>query len=305
MIAAMVSMGINVFANYLLIFGKWGLPALGIRGAAIGTLIGATCGVAVLVAAYLQKWVREQFDVVRGFRFDPAMMKRLLYFGYPAGIEFFLNFLAFTTMILIFHAQGPATATAITTVFNWDMVSFVPLLGVEIAVASLVGRYMGARRPEVAHRSAMSGLKIGWVYSSVILVLFVFFPAYLVSIFRPDKPDAIFTAAEPMAVFMVRLASLYVMIEAVVVVFTGALRGAGDTFFAMLISVTLHWILVPTLLIMFHTFDSSPRPRGRWLSGLPALQCVVFPAIPQREMEDDRGRWAGGNPDGGRGGGVS
>ena len=75
-------------------------------------------------------------------------MRKLLRFGYPA-VELFLNLLAFTSMILLFHSHGLATATAVTIVFNWDMVSFVPLLGIQIGVVSLVERYMGgAGRPD-------------------------------------------------------------------------------------------------------------------------------------------------------------
>ena len=101
-------------------------------------------------------------------RYDGEVMRKLLRFGYPAGVELFLNLLAFTSMILLFHSHGLATATAVTIVFNWDMVSFVPLLGIQIGVVSLVGRYMGAGRPEIAERVTRSGLKMGWSYSSVI-----------------------------------------------------------------------------------------------------------------------------------------
>ena len=119
-------------------------------------------------------------------------MRKLLRFGYPAGVELFLNLLAFTSMILLFHSHGLATATAVTIVFNWDMVSFVPLLGIQIGVVSLVGRYMGAGRPEIAERVTRSGLKMGWSYSSVILVLFVGFPEQLVAVFQPGGQDPIF-----------------------------------------------------------------------------------------------------------------
>ena len=118
-------------------------------------------------------------------------MRKLLRFGYPAGVELFLNLLAFTSMILLFHSHGLATATAVTIVFNWDMVSFVPLL-IQIGVVSLVGRYMGAGRPRIAERVTRSGLKMGWSYSSVILVLFVGFPEQLVAVFQPGGQDPIF-----------------------------------------------------------------------------------------------------------------
>ena len=259
MVAAVVSMVANIGLNYVLIFGKFGVPALGIRGAAYGTILGGLLGLSVLVAAYLWPSIRREYQVLTSLRFDREAMGKLLWFGYPAGVEMFLNVLAFTGMVLAFHAHGPATATATTIMFNWDMVSFVPLIGIQIGVMSLVGRYMGAGDPDTAHRAAMSGIKCGWVYSSVILVLFACFPEQLVNVFRPLSPDPVFDQAAPTAVFMIRLASLYVMIEAVVTVFSGTLRGAGDTFWAMCISVTLHWLLLPILIVMLHWAGMSPE----------------------------------------------
>lgn len=259
MVAAAVSMVANMGLNYVLIFGKFGAPALGIRGAAYGTILGGLLGLSVLAAAYLWPSIRREYRVLQSLYFDREAMGKLLWFGYPAGVEMFLNVLAFTGMVLAFHAHGPVTATATTIMFNWDMVSFVPLIGIQIGVMSLVGRYMGAGDPDTAHRAAMSGIKTGWVYSSVILVLFACFPEALVSVFQPVDADPIFEQAIPTAVFMIRLASLYVMIEAIVIVFSGTLRGAGDTFWAMCISVTLHWLLLPILIVMLHVLGMSPE----------------------------------------------
>jgi MATE family multidrug resistance protein len=259
MLSAITAMVVNIGMNYVLIFGKFGLPALGIRGAAYGTIIGGICGLGVLVAAYLRRGNRREYDVWHSLRFDGEAMKKLWWFGYPAGVEMFLNLVAFTAMILTFHAHSLATATATTIMFNWDMVSFLPLIGLEIGVMSLVGRYMGAGSPDTAHRAAMSGLKSGWVYSAAILILFMFFPNQLVEVFRPAHDDPVFVQAVPTAVFMIRLASVYVLIEAVVIVFVGALRGAGDTFWAMCISVALHWLLVPILFVILHVMDLTPE----------------------------------------------
>jgi len=250
-------MAVNVCANYVLIFGKLGFPALGIRGAAYGTVLGGACGVAVLAFAYFGAKNRAEFGVGRSFFFDAEAMAKLWRFGSPAGFEFLLNMTAFNAMILMFHSRGPVAATAATVLFNWDLVAFVPLIGMEIGVTSLVGRYMGAGKPDVAHRSAMSGIKIGCIYSAVMLALFAGFPDTLVGVFRPAAADSVFEAAAPTAAFMIRLAAVYVSIEAVVLVLMGALRGAGDTFFAMLISVATHWILVPTLYVMLHVMNTS------------------------------------------------
>lgn len=263
MLSALTAMAVNVPANYVLIFGKFGVPPLGIRGAAYGTVVASFCGLLVLAGAYLARENRREFGVMQALRLDAAVMRTFLRFGSPAGVEMFLNLLAFTTMILVFHSHGLATATAVTVVFNWDMVSFVPLLGLQIGVVSLVGRYMGAGRPDIAERATFSGLKMGWGYSSVILVLFGFFPEQLVSVFRPAGPDPVFAQAASLAAGMLRLAALYVMADAVMVVFSGALRGAGDTFWAMGVSVALHWLLVPVLLLSLKVFHLPPQ--SAWL----------------------------------------
>src|SRR5207248_7378215 len=111
-------------------------------------------------------------------------------------------------------------------------------------VTSLVGRYMGAGKPDIAHRATMSGLRLAWFYGFFTLIAFSCFPGPLVSIFRPGHGGESFSEAYGMAVFMLRLASIYVLADATNLVFSGALRGAGDTFWAMTISVGLHWVLV-------------------------------------------------------------
>lgn len=247
MLAAMVAMTINVGANYVLIFGHFGVPALGLRGAALGTIFAGLCGLLVLAAAYFSRANRQSYQIRQSLHFDARVMGKLLRYGSPAGTEMFLNLLAFTLIILIFHGDGLITATAITLVFNWDLVSFVPLIGIQVAVVSLVGRYMGAQQPEIAAQVAISGLKMALFYSGLILLLFVSCPEELIGVFAPAISDPIFTQARPLAVSMLRLAAVYVLADAMMVVFSGALRGAGDTFWTMCLSVGMHWLLVLVL----------------------------------------------------------
>ena len=259
MASSLTAMVVNVCLNYVLIYGKLGVPAMGIRGAAYGTVAGGLCGLAVLAAVYFSRENLKEFHIPEALRFDRIVMGKLLRFGSSVGAEMFLNILAFNTMIFIFYSRGPVTATAATIMFNWDMVSFVPLIGVEIGVTSLVGRCMGAGDPKTAHRSVQSGLKMGLMYSAAILVLFAGFPGLLVKAFRPDVADSIFASAEPTAAFMIRVASLYVLTEALLVVYIGALRGAGDTLWAMGISVTLHWLSAGVLALLLIVMGASVK----------------------------------------------
>lgn len=260
MLAACVAMVVNAVMNYALIYGKLGFPALGIVGSAYGTIIGSCMGLVVLVATYLKKQNRREYFIGSSLSFNKDVIKKLLHYGYPAGLEMFLNLLAFNTMVMMFQSHGLVTATAATVMFNWDMVSFVPLIGVEIGVTSLVGRAMGAGNPELAHASVISGLKLGSLYSAVIFILFVGFSGTLVGLFRPfETGPSVFTEAFPMAVFMIKTASIYVIVESVLIVFVGALRGAGDTLWAMCLTVSLHWAMVATSFVMLRLLKLTPQ----------------------------------------------
>lgn len=255
--ASIFAMLVNVVLDYIFIFGKFGLRPMGIEGAAIASVCGAFTAVVILVFAYLKKTNRLEFLVLKSFRFDWKIMRTLIHYGYPAGLELFLNLLGFSIITSIFHSQGDIIATATSVMFNWDLVAFIPLLGVEIAVTSLVGRYMGAGRPQVAHRAALSGIKSGLFYSFVILLLFVLIPDLLVHLFRPDEYSDIFEKSVPLAIKMIKLASLYVLADAIMIALVGALRGAGDTHFTMYVSVLSHWSLIPILYLTLNVFKLS------------------------------------------------
>lgn len=258
MFATLSAMILNVILNYLLIYGKFGLPQLGIAGAGIATISGHFLAAVILVYSYFRKENRTAFFTAHTLRFNGAIMKKLLRFGYPAGLEMFLNFFAFSAMTQIFQSLGAGVATATTIMFNWDLMAYIPLLGIEIAVTSLVGRYMGARKPEIAEKAAYSAVKVGMVYSTVTMILFIVIPGVLVNVFRPDVPSQAFTDAVPLATSMIRLAALYVLAEAMMVAFVGALRGSGDTIFAMMWSVCAHYSFVVMLWIMFKVLHVPP-----------------------------------------------
>jgi len=255
MVASAISLVVNVAANYVLIFGKLGFPALGIRGAAFGTIFAALCGVAVLAMRYFSRENRERYGTAKGWRLQRPIMAKLWRFGFPSGVEFFLNLMAFNLIVLAFHSKGLAVAASVTVALNWDMLSFIPMLGLNIGVASLVGRYMGARQPDLAHRATMSGVKLVSFHAILLVFLFSLLAGPMVEVFLPASEGQSYA----LAVFMVRLVSVYVFADAVGLVFSGALRGAGDTFVTMCISVGAHWILLLVTFSMLKGFYASPK----------------------------------------------
>ena len=258
MISSLVTMTVNVAVNYVLILGRLGFPSLGIRGAAIGTIVGSVCGLLVVIAGYyLYHRGNAKYAIGRSFHFDSLVMKKLLRFGYPGGLEFFLNLLAFDLLVLLFHSYGTEVAASVTIAFNWDLVSFIPIIGVNIGVTSLAGRFMGAGEPDQVDRTTLSGLKIAGLYSILMLFLFVVIPEPLVLIFvaNPESSQELIE----LAVFMLRMVALYVMADSVALVYSGALRGSGDTFWTMVISVCFHWLFVVEAVVMVAVLRLEPR----------------------------------------------
>lgn len=276
---------VNVAASYALIFGRLGFPALGVRGAAIAVLVGSFAGLAVLAIAYFRRANRREFGVMAGLRPDLPLLRRLLRFGAPYGLEFFLNILAFNVLVQTFHSYGAPEAAAMTIAFSWDMVSFIPLQGVSIAVISLVGRRMGAGDPDTAHRTTLSALRLALAYTAFTFTMFSLFSHPLVEIFRTRHDVAAFEAVRPLAVFMVRLVAIYVMADAVGIVFGGALRGAGDTFKTMLLTVSGHWALALAGLVMVRVFHMPPR--ATWL----AVVILVIAVGGSLYLRYRTGRW--------------
>ena len=258
--AAFVGMVVNIACNFVLIFGFGPIPAMGVAGAAYGTLIGNVVSTVILFAKFFAKSCNSRFNTRHSFAFSWPLTRELLQKGIPSGVEMFLNMSAFQSLILMFHALGPEAATASSIMFNWDMVAYVPLMGLEVASTSLVGRYVGAKAGAAANRSTYSGLKLGWGYSLLIGVLFIFLPGILTDIFRPDVAEAsasaiaIFESARPMSIFMLRFATIYIFVEVLLVVYAGALRGAGDTLWVMFACAIMNWIVAGALYVTAYIF---------------------------------------------------
>jgi MATE family multidrug resistance protein len=257
MLANMAGMVINIPANYVLIFGRLGFPQLGMRGAAIGTIAGNATIFAILLLFYLRGANRSQFKTNESLKLKPRIMAKLLRFGIPAGFEMFLSVTAFNLFVQFMHSYGTVVAAAVTITFNWDIVAFIPMLGMSHATTALVGQNIGAGDHEEARRSTYVALRVTWIYSGTMVVLFVFATRFLVGAFASSF-EANATQITSLAVVMLRLAAVYTLADSAQLVFTGALRGAGDTRWVMRTSIGLHWIFSTIAIFLIRYLQADP-----------------------------------------------
>jgi len=249
LIANVSSVFISVPLNYLFIFGKLGMPEMGIQGAALGTICGSLFALGVLIGCYLRETSRDPYKVPDAWRLMPDIMKRLLRFGLPAGIEPFLNWFAFNVFVQIMHSYGPDTAAAATIAFNWDAVAFVPMLGLGVATTTIIGQHIGAKDYDGAQRSVYLILRIALIYSALMIALFVGFAGSLTLIFSSGFEDADGQIGR-MAATMLRLLALYTIANSSKLVLSGALRAAGDTAWVMRVAIALHWAMAVATIVL-------------------------------------------------------
>jgi len=233
--ANIVALFVNIIANWVLIFGHFGFPALGLDGAAIGTLLSGASNCLLLVIIFFRVRRERRWDGESTGFVDRDKLWKLLRYGLPQGCENVLGMFCFTLLVSSFHSYGDDMAAATTIVFNWDGFSFHPLLGIQVAVSTLVGQAMGKDSPQIAQRAAHSGFKVSICYSLFMIFIFVTFTAQMVGIFTPDNAGLDYSIVREFAIPMLRLAGLYLMTDAILTTSVGVMRGAGDTFWCMII----------------------------------------------------------------------
>jgi MATE family multidrug resistance protein len=257
MLANLAGMLANLPANYVLIYGKLGFPALGLKGAALGTVLGSALSFLVLLAAYLSRSNRLEFATHRAFHFRGDTMRTLVRFGTPAGVELLLGVAAFNLFVQFMYSYGTAVAAAVTIAFNWDIVAFIPMIGMGYATTSLVGQFVGARDYAMARRAAYLALRVAWVYSGAMVAVFLAATGVLVRTFASGfEGDA--AQISRLAAALIRLASIYTLADSAQLIFSGALRGAGDTRWVMRISVGLHWAFTGLAIALIRLLRLSP-----------------------------------------------
>ena len=223
---------LNVFLNFCLIFGYFGFPAWGLAGAAIGTAIVLWVRFFVyVILMFMHDWNINKFHVLGGLCLDLRLMGRLCFYGIPAGLFTFIDNVAFTVFLLMLGGLGEVYRNATTIAFTLNSFTYIPLMGIGIAVTAMVGNQLGKNRPDLARRVAMTAQVIGCTYTGFFGLSFLLFPGVFLSVFAAYTSPEEFAAAYDMTVILLRFVALYLFFDCIAVIFFATLRGAGDTIF--------------------------------------------------------------------------
>lgn len=261
MIANLAGLVINVPLNYVFIFGTGVTPSLGIAGAAIATIISSAVACAILIAYYVAHKTHREF-VTRIFpKIDWSIMRRLIRFGLPTGVELVFGLLVFDFFIMAMSSYGESVGAAVTIAINWDSMFFIPMIGAGFATTAVVGQHMGARNIFQARRAVFLSCTVMFVYAVIVGALMIIFSYPLVNMFLENMASK--NEVRPLAVIMMRLASLYLLADSLNISIAGALRGAGDTRAVMTIFLIINAIFGAA--IFTFAMNRLVSPLGAWL----------------------------------------
>jgi MATE family multidrug resistance protein len=237
-VAAASGVVINLFFNWLFIYGHWGFPAMGVAGAAWGTNAAVLVELLVMAAYVAAPAMVRTFNTLDWkLRWD--MQRTLLRVGLPAGFQLICDVAAWTVFLnIIMVSFGTAALSANSFAFTYMHLSFMPAIGVGAAVTALVGKYIGMKRYDLAERRAHLGFFVCAIYMVVCGVMFLLFRNDLIRLFSND-PQVLRIGA----VTMIFVAA-YQIFDAMFIVYVGALRGAGDTLVPAAVQAVLVWTIV-------------------------------------------------------------
>ncbi len=224
--------------NYAWIFGHWGFPRAGAAGAAWSTVVAQVAGCLFYVALMLRKPMRERFHTLKA-RFELPLFRRVVRYGLPSGLQYSIEIGAFALFMMIIGRLGTAPLAASGIAFNLNMIVFMPLLGMGVAVSSLVGRYVGAGQPDVAERATLTAVKLATLYMTLCGLLYVFAGRLLVAPYAAGADEAAFAPIGELTIVLLRFVALYSIFDTLNVTFAAGIKGAGDTRFPLMVTAAL------------------------------------------------------------------
>jgi putative MATE family efflux protein len=229
---------LNIFLDWILIFGKFSAPAMGIRGAAIATLIARTFE-AVLVICYTVCFKKIiSINLKKMFHLDKILLRDFFKYGIPVFVNEFLWSLGISSFAVILGHIGTEATAAWSITSSIEQFAFIPIYGVASAANIVIGNEIGKGNMKQA-KSMSSTLLIVAVVFGIFLGLILFLSRnFIIGLYNIKEATAL------LAKNFSLLSSILIFIDAInLISIVGILRGGGDTKFAMYIDTLPLWLI--------------------------------------------------------------
>jgi MATE family multidrug resistance protein len=214
----------NLTANYSLIYGHFGLPRMELEGAAVATVAGSVFQFLWLLTLLLSARNRREYGTGDIPAPDPVPIRGLATLGLPTTVEKFVEFTGWGAFLAIIgYRFGKAELAASTITLQWTSISFMPVVGMALSVGAIVSKYLGRGRADLAEQRVSAALGVAVAYMTAMGAVFLLAGRTLMGVFSDDPPVI------DVGVRVLVCAAVFQWINPLMLIYSGALRGAGDT----------------------------------------------------------------------------
>jgi MATE family multidrug resistance protein len=253
---------LNIALNYVLIFGNFGAPELGIQGAAIASVTMQIATVFVLGVYVLRRL--PDYQLMRNpFRPDPQIMARVFRLGVPIGLTSLAEGGLFTASAIMMGWIGEIPLAAHGIALQITSMTFMVHIGLSQAATVRAGRAVGRRNETALRRGGIAATTLSGVFVAMTIAVFLGAPEPLIGIFV-DADSPVRADVVVLGVSLLAMAALFQLVDAAQVMALGLLRGIQDTAVPMMIAAVSYWVIgIPTSYLMAFTLGWGPQ--GLWL----------------------------------------
>jgi len=241
---------LNVVLNYILIFGKFGLPRMEAHGAGLATTLATIIGAIYFFIITIQPSRRKPYRYYAPANLSWDVCKGITRLAVPSGLQVLLamtGYAAFSAIIARIGTIELATTNVCITI--WSL-AFLPGAGLGVAAASLIGQKLGEKKPEMAEKFGWESARMGIIIMGLIGLVFILIPELIFKIFTDDQA-VIATGRIPLMILGIVQA-----FDATGMVLSQALQGAGMNRWVLKAEVLLSWgFFVPTTAVIVLIFD--------------------------------------------------
>jgi len=245
MYAGIIGNAVNMVLDVWLIFGWSGfalaghtwlaVPAMGVKGAAIGTSIGTFLNAVALIWWAMAPRLREKYQIHHLRKPEWRAIGNMIRVGLPAAWEGFIDMGGFLMFTIFVGTQGAVQLAASQITIQLLSFSFMPLWGLTTAASVLTGNWIGAGKPDIAAHYGRQTYKLGTYYSLLLAVVIVLLRHELFKVFTND-PEILALGAG-----LAVSAAIFQYFDGIRMLSSGILQGAGDTRYTMLVTLVLMW----------------------------------------------------------------
>ncbi len=308
LLASLIGNIVNLVFNVILIFGpnapvatgystidggfeaaasvarSLGIPAMGVEGAGWATLLGTLVELAIPLGYFLSPKYHRLYNTRSRavWRVSIKHAKDIFRIGWPGALMFGNEMICWSFfMVYLVGTFGTLHSTAGWIAHQWMTLSFMPTVGISVAMTATVGKCLGMKRPDLAIQRAWLGLMLAVAYMSFCAICFVVFRHDLVRLFvqRDTSPEDMETIVTLGSRFLIATAA-FQFFDGIAMSLSGALRGAGDTRWTGLVTLILSWSIIVCGGLAMVRFMPELGSLGPWIAAATYIvilaMCILY-----------------------------